>query len=98
MKSNLKPIVKEILTKNSLAREDDFVLIASVSVYFSCASFTLEDIASIHEIYEMPSFESITRCRRSLQKQYPELVSEKAKRIREQEKQKYIEMSRKGEI
>ena len=98
MKKNLKPIVQTILTECVEARDDDFRLIAEVVAHYSHTNLTMDDIAFNHAQYFLPSFESITRCRRTIQKKHPELVSPFSARIRKQEQENYVEMSRKGEI
>lgn len=98
MKKNLKPIVKRILLDNEEAREDDFVLIGEIIAYFGGADLTISDVAYHHFEYGLPSFESVTRCRRKIQNECPELRTVKGVTLREIEKQEYIEMSRKGEL
>ena len=44
-----------------------------------------------HKQYNLPSFESITRCRRKLQNDYPELANEKTKEKRLNETAEYID-------
>ena len=46
----------------------------------------------------LPSFESITRARRTIFRKYPELNPEYMKELRQQEENEYRKMSRKDEI
>lgn len=89
----IEPIVKELLELYPKTRDDDFYLIGSV--YFMLApeikSKSFLDIIKNHSFYGLPSFESITRARRKVQAENDDLVSNKAKRIREKEEREYFE-------
>lgn len=76
---NLKTIenkVKTILKKNEDARNDDMVL------YLALCNLCLKDAGAIplaeimtqHRSLGLPSFESVSRTRRKLQAQHPELA------------------------
>lgn len=76
---NLKTIenkVKMILKKNEDARNDDMVL------YLALCNLCLKDAGAIplaeimtqHKSLGLPSFESVSRTRRKLQAQHPELA------------------------
>lgn len=78
---NLEPAVKKVLEKNKLARKDDTVLICEVfrellgSFPIQIKSF--EELMLNHTQYNLPAFETVTRCRRKLQSEYPELSDKK---------------------
>lgn len=82
-------VVKEILEHNPKAREDDFLLIGMVYYRLYPVDFTFSYIAKHHKELKLPSFESITRARRKVQEEHPELISEFARDIRKQEEIKY---------
>lgn len=88
MKTTLRKIVKDILSINQYARDDDFILVLEVyrKMRFLAPTMAMEDVFKRHKELRLPSFESITRCRRNLQKESPELrASESARKIRKEE-------------
>lgn len=93
MKKNMKEIVKRVLIENTEARKDDFVLIYEVVNHITgVAKFMmLKDIALSHTEYGIPSFESITRARRQVQKEMPELKDANTVSIRKQEEKEFRE-------
>lgn len=94
MKTTLRKIVKDVLSINKYARDDDFVLVLEVyrKMRFLAPTMAMEDVFERHKELGLPSFESITRCRRKLQKECPELrASEYARKIRKEEEMAYRE-------
>ena len=87
---NLEKVVEGILRKSDLAREDDCYLILEVirEMYPFEVGKTFAQVMFSAKSKGI-SFESITRCRRKLQKEYPEL---KSREIDEQNE--YIQYSR----
>lgn len=89
----LEDVVKPILENNAEARGDDFKLI--LEVYWDMgipANMGFNWLMLNHSKYGLPSFESITRCRRKLQAMYPELKPiEEVEELRIQETATYIE-------
>ena len=90
----LEPIVKEVLEEDVTAREDDFTLI--VDVYYKLneevIGYTFSQVMLAHKLLGLPSFESITRCRRKLQATYEHLQAPKKVRdIRLNETSDYID-------
>ena len=78
--SKLEPVVKMVLEEFEETRSDDFKLIYSVYRELDFAHTTRElfyEIMMNHDLYKLPPFESITRCRRKLQKEYEELRPKK---------------------
>jgi len=85
--------VQEILENNLKARNDNFVLVYEVyqkldiPVKFEFMGLMLE-----HSKYGLPSFESITRARRKIVKNHPELQSsKKIKEFRKVQEEEYFE-------
>lgn len=88
----VESVVKAVLTSHPDARDDDFILInrAYAHFKFDVGSTYFDDIMTKHKAYHLPSFESITRARRKLQAEYPELrASRQAQAVREQEQQSF---------
>ena len=78
--SKLEPVVKMVLEEFEDTRSDDFKLIYAVYRELDFAHTTRElfyEIMMNHDLYKLPPFESITRCRRKLQKEYEELRPKK---------------------
>lgn len=97
MKNNLykiEEIVEKVLRQNKDTRSDDFILIYRVfkeineNVVIRSPFF---EVMLNHKEYGLPAFESITRARRKLQKDYPELANEKAQEARINKTSDYID-------
>lgn len=89
--------VEKVLENNIDARDDDFILIAEVydSLRPELVAVPLEYALRNHKAYKLPSFESITRCRRKLQRDYEHLRASKAiTAIRADQEQKYREFAK----
>lgn len=94
MKKQVKGIVKQILIENKKTRKDDFVLIYEVINKITggyAKLMMLSDVANLHIKYGIPSFESITRARRNVQKEMPELKEKKMAEIRANEEKEFME-------
>lgn len=92
--NKLEPVVKQVLTEYEETRSDDFKLIYAVYReldFFHTTRELFYEIMMNHKLYNLPPFESITRCRRKLQKDYPELANEKTKEKRLNETAEYID-------
>lgn len=92
--SKLEPVVKKVLTEYKATRSDDFKLVYAVYRELDFFHTTKELFCEImlnHKLYNLPPFESITRCRRKLQKDYPELANEKTKEKRLNKTAEYID-------
>lgn len=85
-------IVEEILRKDELARKDDCYLILEVvrRMYPFEVGKTFADVM-FNAKSKGISFESITRARRKVQQDYPELADEKVTEIRKEETQEYVD-------
>lgn len=92
----LTPIVYHILKTNEKARENDQVL--ACFVYDTLGADVTKSFLSVMTNLSLPTIESISRCRRKLQNKFEDLrPSEEIRRIRQEEKAKYIAYA-KGEI
>ena len=91
MKINyLEDYVFEILRNDELSRRDDCYLILKVIEKL----YPYEIGNKFNAKNKGISFESITRCRRKLQKKYPELKDEKISNLRNQKQKEYIDYSK----
>lgn len=68
-------LVEKILRENEEARKSDYVLVAEViaSLKPSCRKVSLIKALKNWSGYELPSFETISRTRREVQSDHPEL-------------------------
>ena len=84
-------IVKRILEKYPETRGDDFLLYAEVIREHrpELAELSVLDFFVAHKDLYCPSYESLSRVRRRVQGKHPELLSEKAKKTREQQEAVY---------
>ena len=89
-------IVKPILEQHPETRGDDFLLYAEVIREYrpELAELSVLDFFVAHSNLYCPSYNSITRVRRRLQRKYPELLSEKAKEKRAKEEAIYREYAK----
>ena len=84
--------VKAVLIAHPDARDDDFILINRVyqRFKFDVGSTYFDTVMSNAKKYRLPSFESITRARRKLQAEYPELrASQQEQAIRRYEQETF---------
>ena len=89
-------MVLEILQDVEAARSDDFILYAEVldRFYPELAMIPLHSFLVAHDGIGAPSYESITRVRRKVQRKYPEYESERAKKRRQKQESVYREYAR----
>ena len=95
--SKIEPIVKDILEKNVVARNDDFILVGDVynKINKNISKMPFLYILANHTEFSLPSIESITRCRRRLQSKYEHLrANKKTRKIRMEEEIKFREYAR----
>jgi hypothetical protein len=92
MNRNIKKTVKEILEKDEYARNNDSYLIMQVlSKMLDCNYGTAFGIIVEGMNYQGISFEAITRARRKVQEEYPELrAKKKVEKARRDEEENYI--------
>lgn len=91
MSFSLENIVYTVLLKNKQTRKDDFILVLEVIREYcpSLIEMKIKDIMLEHKELGLPSFESITRARRKVQKGHPELIDKDAKKIRKELQKEY---------
>lgn len=85
----VQPLVYNALVDNPETRTDDFILVLEVLKNFVTPEMRIETVLEHHVELGIPSFASILRSRRKLQRKYPELVNETAAEIRAQEEKEY---------
>lgn len=92
---NLKSIesnVRDILKRDADARNDDMTLYLRVcDIYVNGAgSLTFETVMLQYKLFGLPNFESVSRIRRKLQSEYPELLgSERTQQTRQEQERIY---------
>jgi hypothetical protein len=93
-RTRLYDLVRKILTEQPQTRADDYLLfLAIVQDKFIATSISVYEMFTFHADYRLPSFESITRARRFVQKDYPELTDKEAleaRRTRERTIRDYV--------
>jgi hypothetical protein len=87
--AKVQPIVYKALLERPETRADDYILVLEVYKHFISAEMSLKTVLEHHIELGLPSFASIVRSRRKLQKIYPELVNKEAAKIRAQERKEY---------
>jgi hypothetical protein len=93
----VEDIVKTALIENPETREDDFLLIAEVYHRIDplLVKYPFSQLMLSHKELKLPSFKSMTRCRRKLQNLYPNLKpSKKIQDARLEEQLVYREYAR----
>lgn len=88
---NVEPLVYRALTDNPITRTDDFILVLEVLKNFVTAEMQLETVLVHHTELGLPSFASIIRIRRKLQKRYPELENKATAEMRAEAETDYKE-------
>lgn len=93
--SIIEPLVKKALLDNELTREDNFVLYVEVlKNYVNVDKVTFEELCLNHVQLGVPSLETITRCRRKLQAENPDLIPDSVKEIRAEEEAEHYAYSK----
>lgn len=69
----VQALVYNALVDNPQARQDDFILVYEVYKNFIAEDMNFKTVLLHHRELKVPSFASIARTRRKLQKKYPEL-------------------------
>lgn len=87
--SKVQPIVHNVLIDTPETRADDFILILEVYRHFVSCEISIATALEHHLELGLPSFASILRSRRKLQRMYPELVNKAVAEIRAQEETEY---------
>lgn len=91
-------IVLETLQNNILSRASDFILYGSVlkKLGVDLKSTTLYEFFSTADVNKMPSFETITRCRRHIQALRTDLQDNATAVARENKMDDYVAYNRSG--
>lgn len=91
-------LVKEILQIDTKARDDDMYLYAQFCKQKECSKALKEPfylVMSNASKYGLPAYESVSRARRKVQSECPELrASEETKAARQEYEQMYLEWAR----
>lgn len=85
----VQPMVYKALVDHPETRADDFKLVLTVYKQFVSGDMSLNTVLEHHTELGLPSFASIVRTRRKLQRKHPELVNAKAAAIREKKRKEY---------
>ena len=97
MRGDLKKLVKQILELYPETRESDMALTYKV---WECENPTILDYKCGYalknfKIFGVPNIESIGRCRRKLQNEFPELrASEEVQKARQEKELDYLAIAR----
>ena len=84
-------IVYEVLSKNKRARKDDFVLYGAVIKRQGVdLNQSLMEFLAYAKANKMPSFETVSRCRRKLQAEDNSLIDLDAKQVRAEQRQEFL--------
>lgn len=87
--AKVEPLVYNALVDNPATRKDDFLLLLEVYKNFLPSDVSLKGAFAHHITLGLPSYVSIPRIRRKLQKKYPELVDDKTAEVRAEEETEY---------
>lgn len=94
----MESIVLRLLEEDPLARDDDYYLMCLVCeelnpdlLYTPFAKVMIQ-----HKEQGLPSWETVTRCRRKIQQKRPDLVSSEIAEKRRKEEEQYREYARHG--
>lgn len=86
---NVQPLVYTALIEKPETRANDYLLVLEVYKHFASVEMSLKEVLEHHKEFGLPSFASIIRIRRKLQKKYPELENLPAAEMRSKEETKY---------
>ena len=89
----LEQTVQEVLETNQRARNDNFVLVLDVYKRLEVpTTLDFRELMLQHKKYKLPSFEGITRARRKVVENHPELQAcEEVQELREEQEQMYFD-------
>lgn len=93
--NKLEVIVKKVLENYEITRCDDFMLVLLTYRYIEeeTAEIPFRELMANHKFFNLPAFESITRCRRKIQKDNKELTTLTTVSARYLETKEYIKYS-----
>lgn len=87
--NKVQPMVYKAMVDKPVTRTDDYLLMLEVYKNFVCEDMSFKTVLEHHVELGLPSFASILRSRRKLQKMYPELVNATAADMRAREEKVY---------
>lgn len=88
--SQLEPIVERCLVNDERCRKDDFILYLSVIEQYGLdTTMSIHSALKNHNLFKLPSFESVSRCRRKIQERDVSLKDCATARMREEARQDY---------
>lgn len=92
---NVEPLVLETLERNPITREDDFILYGAVLKKMGVnLNESLSSFLARAKKCNLPSFESVTRCRRHITELRQDLKDAKTAVEREIKQEEYINYNR----
>lgn len=92
----MEKVVLQILEEKPATRKDDYVLMLEVCNKL-CPDVLYHEFRTAlycHNALKIPSWETVSRCRRKVQEKYPYLKDENIAVIREAEEKEYIDYAR----
>ena len=88
--NQLEPIVLKCLVSDDRCKKDDFILYLSVIEQYGLdTTMSIHSALKNHSLLKLPSFESVSRCRRKLQERDISLKDDATVKMREREQQDY---------
>lgn len=92
---DVEKLVLPVLIRNEKARTDDFILYGGILKdknidLTTPVGYLLKD----HEKYGIPPFESVTRCRRHIQRRMPELSKKSVAELRNRRQEEFKEYNK----
>lgn len=92
----IESVVKEILTSIPATRSDDYLLYREMCSRLcpQAGALPLSTALERHKSLGMPSWETVSRCRRKVQERCPELRDPATAKVRAEEEQQYKEYAR----
>lgn len=91
----MEKVVLEILEESPQARQDDYILMVKVceKINPQILNYPFWLVMKNHH-FDLPNWETVTRCRRKIQQKRPDLVSPATSRKRRKKEEEYIEYAR----
>lgn len=88
--NQLENAVLNCLVNDDRCKKDDFILYLSViEAYGLDTTMSIHSALKNHSVLKLPSFESVSRCRRKLQERDVSLKDDDTAKMRERERQEY---------
>lgn len=90
---DLEPTVKRVLEYSIESRKDDFILVLNVyrELQPSISNLSFTSVMAEHKALKLPSIASVTRCRRKIFENNPDLRDTRTTDIRVDEQERYID-------